>query len=91
MPDRFEKDVEAVLDYKWDWSDWLEVGETIVTDEVVELSAGLTIDSHTHDDSTVTVWLSGGGEDLVFLVTCTITTSMSRTDERSMIINCTFR
>ena len=92
MNERFVKDSQAVLDYKWDWSDWLAVGESISTEEVAVTPSGdLTVDSHTHSSSSVTAWLSDGTDGSAYLVTCRITTSASRTDERSIVINCTFR
>lgn len=91
MSERFTKDSQAVLDYKWDWSDWLENGETIISEEITSTPTGLTIDSHSSDGTTVTAWLSDGVDNSVYLVTCSITTSQARTDERSIIISCAFR
>ena len=83
--DSVKKDPQAVLDYGFDWSDWLAVGETVSTSSWV-VEAGITKDSDTNDSTTTTVWLSGGtaGED--YTVTNTIVTSASRTDERSIIV-----
>ena len=82
-----KKDPQAVLDYGFDWSGsgWLAVGETISTSNWT-VEAGITKDSDTNDTTTTTIWLSGGtaGED--YTVTNTITTSASRTDERSIIV-----
>jgi hypothetical protein len=87
MDNRFIKDTAAVLDYKWDWTDWLAAGETIVT-SVVTTTDGLTIDSQSHTNTTVTVWLSGGTDANTYLVSCDIVTNQSRTEERVILIAC---
>ena len=101
MPSLFIKDPDAVLDYKFDWaastngngdSDWLASGETI-SSHTVTVSTGLTKDSSsiTDTNTSVTVWLSGGTADADYTVTCQIVTSASRTDERSITIQCRAR
>lgn len=82
---QYLKDPDAILDYVFDWSPYLEAGETI-TDKTVTVDAGLTLDSHSVDDSSVTVWLSGGTVRTTYKVACLITTSAGRTDERTMTI-----
>lgn len=86
------KDPDAVLDYKFDWSDWLAVGETISTASVT-VTSGITKDSDsiTDTNTSVTVWLSGGTESMLYKATCRITTSDSRTDDRTISIICTER
>lgn len=81
----FSKDPAAVLDYKLDWSDWMEDGDTI-TDDTVTVPAGLTLDSSSHDDASVTFWLSGGTAGQHYRVTVQITTSAGRVDERSVSV-----
>lgn len=83
----FDKDPSAILDYAFDWTDWLETGETI-SSHVITVEAGITKDSDSEASGIVIVWLSGGthGED--YIVACKITTSDSRTDERSVNIRC---
>ena len=92
------KDPDAVLDYKFDWkastngsgsSDWLESGETI-SSRTITADSGITVDSSSITDTstTVTVWLSGGTAGLDYDVACLITTSASRTDERTITIKC---
>lgn len=99
MTASFVKDPDAVLDYKFDWraltngvagavGDWLGAGETISTSSVAVSPAGLVVDSSTLTDSatSVTVWLSSGTAGADYVVTCRITTSLGRTDERSITI-----
>lgn len=83
----FPKTPEAVLDYAFDWSDWLESTETI-SSHTVAVEVGLTKDSDSESGGVVTVWLSGGTDGEIYIVTCEITTSMSRTEERNIVIRC---
>lgn len=87
MNNHFYKDTNALLDYKFDWSSWLGAGETI-TDVVVTITSGLTLFTEVDDDTSVTVWLSGGTDAQTYLVNCKITTTDGRIDEKFMIISC---
>ena len=80
------KDPDAVLDYLIDWSDWLEVGETITSSEW-EMAGDALIVTDTNTDTTTTVWVSGGSA--TFKVTNAITTSsvpVARQDNRTLVI-----
>jgi hypothetical protein len=79
------KDPDAVLDYGWDWSDWLTDSETISASEWI-VDAGLTEQSNTHDDTTATVWLVGGAVGATYGATNRITTTAGRTDDRTISI-----
>ena len=79
------KDPSAVLDYVFDWTEWLATGETI-DNYTITADTGITVDSSTEDTGKVTVWLSGGTADMTYRVECKITTNMGRTDERSIWI-----
>ena len=79
------KDPSAVLDYMFDWTEWLATGETI-TDHTITADTGITVDSSTEDDGKVTVWLSGGTAGINYKVACLVTTTAGRTDERTMWI-----
>jgi len=85
----FTKDPDAVLDYTRDWkatSDpWLADAETISTSTWV-VPSGITEDSSTNDDTTTTIWLSGGTDGTDYEITNRITTSASRTDDRTFRI-----
>jgi len=81
------KDPDDVLDYKFDFSSWLNSGDTIST-RVVTVSTGLTKDSDSITDTStsVTVWLSGGTPIAEYTMACKITTADGRTVERSVIV-----
>lgn len=85
-----KKDPDAVLDWVWDWNEWLDEGETIVTSEFIT-TVGLVIDSTGNTTKTATVWLSGGTAGQVYQVTNRITSTGGRTDDRSITIRVTER
>lgn len=82
------KDPAAELDYGFDWADrgWLAAGETVLT-AVWTIPAGLTlITSQIVDNTKTVVWIGGGTVGTDYTITCRITTSGGRTDERSMVL-----
>ena len=83
----FILDPDAVLDFTFDWSEWLADGETI-SSVSFSVPSGLTEESSTHDDTTATVWLSTSSSQAgnTFVVTCHIATSAGRQDDRSILI-----
>jgi hypothetical protein len=82
MPSSFMKDPDAKLDYKIDWSDWLD-GDTISA-STWTVPAGLTKVSDTFSNTTATIWLSGGTAGLHYEVTNRITTGAGRIDDRTL-------
>lgn len=81
----YKMDVNAVLDFAWDWSNWLSSLETI-SSSTATASPGISINSTTNTTSKVTVWLSGGTAGRSYTVTNLITTNQGRTDERTITI-----
>ena len=79
------KDPSAVLDWTFDWSNWLAAAETI-TDHTITADTGIMVDSSTEDAGVVTVWLSGGTAGENYKVACLVETSAGRTDERTLWI-----
>jgi hypothetical protein len=84
------KDPDATLDWRFDWTDWLDDGETI-TASVMTVSAGLVLVSQSNSVSAATVWVSGGTTGSVYSVANRITTSAGRIDERTITIRVTNR
>jgi hypothetical protein len=82
VPHVERKDPSDILDYLWDWSDWLETGETLTT-VTWDVPTGLTQDDDDIGTTTATAWLSGGTAGETYTVGCLVTTSMGRTCERS--------
>jgi hypothetical protein len=87
MPSSFVKDPDATLDYKFDWSNWL-TGSEIISSFALDVPSGLTLDSSSNDNTSVTAWISGGTVNTKYAVGCEITTNSSpaRVDERSITI-----
>ena len=81
------KDPAAILDYVFDWTDWLDAGDTI-SSQTITVAAGLTKDSDSESSGIVTIWLSGGTADTDYIVACEIVTNLGRTEERSIVIHC---
>lgn len=81
----YYKDVDAVLDFGVDWSDWLDTGETIST-STYTVTAGITKDSDSNTTTASTIWLSGGTDGTSYTITNEIVTSDSRTDNRSFTV-----
>ena len=82
----FLQDPDSVLDYTFDWSDWLTGGDTIAT-ATVTASTGLTVDSTTVGSTGVTAWISTPGATGKRNLACLITTVGGRTAERTAQIN----
>ncbi|MCK0517856.1 hypothetical protein [Williamsia sp. DF01-3] len=96
MPKRYTQDPADVLDYANDWGSenvpaderWLDEGETIASSTWSVSPPGLTtsLPSVVNNDTTSVVWLSGGTVDRSYTVTNRITTTDSRTVERSITV-----
>jgi hypothetical protein len=82
----FQKDPQALLDYGFDWTQWLAEGEEIVDCEVTA-GSGITNVYNTNTSGSVIVWLSGGTPGKRYDITCHILTSGSRIDERTIKID----
>lgn len=80
----YVKDPDAVVDFAFDWSNYLDDGETISSYTVTV--DGVTLDSDSQTTTAVTAWLSGGTDGTVAEVNCEIVTSDARTDQRTIAI-----
>lgn len=80
------KDPDATLDYTFDWSDWLDEGETITTSDVTV--SGVVLESAALAGAFVTAWVSGGTAEQRASVTCKVTTSNvpPRIDQRTIYL-----
>lgn len=91
----FPKDPNAILEYSIDWAapelvggPWLKAGETLVTSTWI-VPAGITqaSPSPSFDDTTTTIWLSGGTGGQRYGVVNRITDNVGRTEDRTIIIS----
>ncbi len=83
----FRKDPNAVLDFGFDWSEWLDTGETI-SSSAWTVPSGITEDSTSNTTTTTTIWLSGGTAGEPYDLVNRVTTSSGRTDDRTMTVIC---
>lgn len=81
----FLKAPDAVLDYLFDWTDWLSEGEEI-SESSFTVEEGLTKGATSNTASVARVWLSGGTLGQRYVMRNTITTNQNRTAQRSAIV-----
>jgi|GEM_PF-877479 len=77
-----EQDKDEFLDYSMDWSDWLDVGDTIAT-SVWDDVPGLVLSQSSHSDTLAKIWVQGGAPTTWYAVVNRITTAMGRTGDRA--------
>lgn len=77
------KDPQAIFRHSVDWSAWLGTDETILTQDAT--ADGLTVDQVTQLNGVVTYRVAGGTAGSDYVVTCRITTSTGRADDRSVL------
>jgi len=85
MPQIFIKDPDSDKDYAFDWSEWLETGDSILS-YTLTTDDGITVhdDSLNDDGDKITFWVSSGVAGKSYQVSCKITTAQGRTDERTI-------
>lgn len=83
MP-RVTKDPDALLDYVFDWSDWLETD--VITSSTWTVDAGLTRESDSATTTQTSVWLSGGTVGGVYEALNRIVTGGGRTADRVLLV-----
>jgi len=83
----------STLDYSLDWGSWLQAGEIIVgsTWAITPSQAPQTGDATIQQSAVViaitTAWLQAGVVGVQYTVTNTVTTSLGRVDERSILVD----
>ena len=78
------KDPNSVEVHGMDWSDWLQEGDGISTQEVFADSDALIIDQVSEAAGVVSWRVQGGLDDGDYIVTCRITTNSGLLDDRSI-------
>jgi len=94
MAETFLKDPQALLDWGWDWSNWLKSGETVNSSSLsVTVSSSLTVATSPAPTvsqasaGVVVAWISGGISGTDETATCTMMTSAGRRDVRTIVID----
>lgn len=75
------KDPDATKAYTWDFSKWLDTGETIASFDFPDFPAALTKVSDSNTSTDVTALISGGLEDASYNITCRIVTTGGQTED----------
>ena len=84
------KDPQAVLDYPFNWADWLAgIEDTYASHEFVianpeGAAQPLAVVSSSEDAGVITAFVSGGTLGLTHGLTCRITTNGGRVDDRTL-------
>lgn len=79
-----DKSPGDVIDYGFDWTEFIEAGETIVTSTWASGSSALTLSGAQVSSGVTSVIASGGTLGTSVFITNTITTSESRTIQRAI-------
>lgn len=77
------KDSDARLDFAVDWTAWLVAPDTIASVQWLP-DPGITVDTPTLAGAKATVWISGGMARQRYGVTCRVTTTAGRVDDRTI-------
>jgi len=80
---RWVIDPNAVDDYKFDWTGWLQQGETITAQTVTADDAGITVTLVSQTAGVVSYRVSAGTVNTDQRVTCHVTTSSGRQDDQT--------
>lgn len=85
----YSHDPDAVLDYPFNWAEWLEpINDTIVTatveaSTITDDTTPVDVSLVTNDATSVTAWVSGGTLGNTYTLTCRIVTTDGRTEDQS--------
>lgn len=79
------QDPQAVLDWTIDWSDWLPTGD-VISAHTVTAPTGITKNSSSDTDTTVTAWITGGTIGTRYPIVYHITTVNGRQDDRTITL-----
>jgi hypothetical protein len=86
------KNPGSTVDYQFSWTEYLAAQSdsistaTCVVDNPTGSEDDLTINSVSHDSTTVTVWVSAGVVGTIYQLTNTVTTAGTRTDTWTALI-----
>ena len=86
MPQIFEHDANATLDYTIDWSAWLDAGDTISTSVWAVESGDVTLATPTINGDLTQIWASAGTVGTAATVRNRITTAAGRIDDRTLTL-----
>jgi len=82
----FKKDPDATLDYTFDWSAYLTPLSDVIQSATFVADAPLITSNPSHTPTAATCFVSGGVAGTQLTLTCRITTTGGRTDDRSITL-----
>ena len=85
------KNPESTLDYLFDWSEWMNVGDRIKTFDIniedqPNTTENLIVVQKAKMSKRIIVWLTGGQRNKKYKISCKITTINGRTETSSRTI-----
>lgn len=78
------KDPDAEVPFKWDWTSWLESGDSIASHSIIV--DGVTLVSSAEASGVVTATLSGGTAGETATATCRVTSANGYVDDRTITL-----
>lgn len=81
------KSPDAVLEYTFNWENWLLPGDSVAT-STWSADVGITTGTAILNGPMATVWLEGGTAGERYGVTNHIVTTAGRRDTRTLMVNC---
>ena len=85
MPQIFQKDPNAILDYTVDWTEWLEDVVDTISSVTWVVPDGLTKVAESNTTLMATIWISGGAVGESYRVVCRMSTA-TRTEDASIFL-----
>lgn len=83
--DLFYQDPSATLDYPLDWSTHFP-SDPLTGSNWLASPSGIVVESDSFDNTSSTVWLSGGTLDVRYALTNRVTTQGGREDEHTIYV-----
>lgn len=81
-----KKDPNATLDYTFDWSEYLAlINDSLANAEWI-VTPGLVVETQTFNATAAKAFVSGGEVDTEEALTCRITTTGGRIDDRTVYL-----
>lgn len=80
------KDPDAILDYTWDWTAYLDLYTDVIASHSFIVDTGITVNSHFVNGALVTAFVSGGTDGNEYALVCRIVTTGGRTDDRTIYL-----
>ena len=83
---KFTKQPADVLDYDFDYSDWLDDRVDTIATQTVTADTGITVGTVSNASGVVKAWISGGTDGQTYKVTCTMTSAGGRIKQAEISI-----